>query len=265
MWYLNRNNKQEGPLDEQAIAEGAANGTISRDMLVWRDGMAEWLPLHRTDLGRLFPQQGTPPPIPKSMPSVAGERLMDAAGDTWRAFRIMALDPVGKLSSAFESLGQNRALGVGLIFGAVFALCVLFDIYQIVPEFVRPHGISGFLKLFLGTLVPFISLAGASAVSRITFRGHGQLGHDCFIAGTALIPLGLVSLLTGILGVANIEVIVVLSLFALCLTILLLFTGMSRICAVSERAATIAVPLMLIATLWFSKIIYTTIFKGYFE
>ena len=55
------------------------------------------------------------------------------------------------------------------------------------------------------------------------------------------------------------EVIAVFTLVAVCLTILMLFAGLTRICKLSERSATIAVPLMLIASAWFSKIIYTAI------
>ena len=161
-------------------------------------------------------------------------------------------------------MGQGRALGVGLIFGAGFALCIMFGAYNFLPHW-KGLGVAPefpFLKVFLYALVPFISLAGASAVSRLVFRGKGQLGHDCFIAGTSLVPIGLVVLLAGVLGAGNIEVIVAFGVCALCVTILLLFAGMSRVCAISERAATIAVPVMLLASVWFSKIIYATILKN---
>jgi len=263
MWYLTKNNKQEGPFDEQAVAASVADGTISRDTLVWREGMSEWLPLHRTDLARLFPQHSGPPPVPKSLPVAGVEKFKDAVMDAWRAFKILASDPIAKMAQAFETLGQSRALSAGFMFGAVFALCALFGIYALVPEWIRPHGITGFLKLFLCALVPFIGLAGACFVGRKVFRGKGELGHDCFIAGVSLLPFGLVILLTGILGLGNIEITIVLTLFALCLMILLLFAGLSRICGLSERAATLAVPLMLISSSWFSKIIYTMIVKEY--
>ena len=177
----------------------------------------------------------------------------------------MTFDPAGNLLPAFESVGPGRALGVGMLFGALFASCSMVGIYNLLPHEMWPHHAPEFLTLFLAALVPFISLAGASAVSRVVFRGKGQLGHDCFIAGASLVPVGFFVLLASILGVANIEVIVAAGVFAFCLSIFLLFAGMNRVCAISERAATIAVPVMLIATAWFSKIIYTTLLKKYIE
>jgi acyl-CoA reductase-like NAD-dependent aldehyde dehydrogenase len=57
------------------------------------------------------------------------------------------------------------------------------------------------------------------------------------------------------------EAILVLSLFAMCVTILMLFAGCTKIFKMSERAATIAVPLMLIASAWLSKVIYTVLLQ----
>ena len=58
------------------------------------------------------------------------------------------------------------------------------------------------------------------------------------------------------------EVIGALSIFALCLTILMLFAGCTRITMMSERLATIAVPLMLMLSAWFTKIIYAAMINS---
>ncbi len=58
------------------------------------------------------------------------------------------------------------------------------------------------------------------------------------------------------------EVIGALAVFALCLTILMLFAGCTRISKVSERLATIAVPLMLILSGWITKIIYAAMINS---
>jgi hypothetical protein len=58
-----------------------------------------------------------------------------------------------------------------------------------------------------------------------------------------------------VLGVANLEIISVLFLAAICASILMLFTGLTRICKVSDRAATLGIPCILIVTAWLSKVI----------
>ena len=71
MWYFTKDNTQEGPFDEQAIAATVAAGTIAGDTFVWRDGMPEWLPLNKTDLARLLPQRPAPPPLPTTPPPLS--------------------------------------------------------------------------------------------------------------------------------------------------------------------------------------------------
>jgi len=199
--------------------------------------------------------------VPPNPASIAADKVGAASKDALQAFKMFASNPVAGLSVAFESLGPARALGVGITFGALFSLCVLFGIYRVLGEWGRPQGFSGFIKILVVAVVPFISLFVASVLGRKAFRGEGGFGHDSFIAGASLLPFGFVALLAVILGVGNMEVIAVFTLFAVCLTILMLFAGLTRICKLSEQAATVAVPLMLIASAWLSKIIYTAMLK----
>jgi hypothetical protein len=188
--------------------------------------------------------------------ALAADKVRVASKDALQAFKMFASNPVAGLSVAFESLGQARALGVGITFGVLFSLCFLLGIYRLLPEWGRPPGFGGFIKTLVVAVVPFISLFGAGVLGRKAFRGEGGFGHDSFIAGASLLPFGFVALLAAILGLGNMEVITVVTLFAVCLTILMLFAGLTRIYKISERSATMAVPLMLIASSWLSKIIY---------
>ncbi len=191
----------------------------------------------------------------------AGVRVKAASQDAFTAFKTFATNPVGGLSEAFNSLGQSRALAVGITFGLVFAACILISIYRVVPEFMRPTGAGGFFRIVVISLVPFVSLFAAAAAVRTIFHGDGQLGSDSFLAGAALLPFGFVAVLLTLLGPSNLQIIQFLGLFAVCLTILMLFAGLTRIYKTSERMATIAIPLMLVVTAWLSKVIYTQMLK----
>jgi hypothetical protein len=188
--------------------------------------------------------------------AVAGERMKAASSDAITAFKAFASNPVGGLADAYNSLGASKALGVGLTFGAVFAVCILLSVYRVVPEFMRPTGVGGFLKILVVAVVPFGALFLAAAAVRTIFRGEGALGSDSFLAGASLLPFGFLAIIMSVVGPSNLEVIYFLSLFAVCLTILMLFAGLTRINRISERMATIAVPLMLVLTAWVSKVIY---------
>ena len=199
------------------------------------------------------------PVMPSNPAAAVTDRVKAASKDSLNAFLKFATDPVAGLSVAYESLGATRALNVGISFGVVFSLCVLLGAYRLIPEFLRPPGVGGFFKLLICAIVPFVCLAGATALARLVFRGKGGLSNDSFIAGASLLPMGCVMLLSTILGAGNIEVISALTVFALCLTILMLFAGCTRISRISERLATIAVPVMLMLSAWFTKIIYAAL------
>lgn len=191
----------------------------------------------------------------------AGGKVATASKDALSAFKMFATNPVPGLSTTYESLGTARALGVGVVFGAVFAVCLLLGVYRYFPAWARPQGVGGFLKVLVVTLVPFVSLAGASLAVRSVFRGQGSLGSDSFVAGAALLPFAAVALVVAILGSGNAEVAGIVALIAVCVTILMLFAGLTRINRVSERAATLAVPLMVLVSGWFSKIIYSAMLQ----
>jgi hypothetical protein len=138
----------------------------------------------------------------------------------------------------------------------VFAVCVLLSTYRVVPEFLRPTGVGGFVKLVVVAVVPFVSLFVATIAVRTVFRGEGAIGSDSFLSGAALLPFGLIALIASILGPSNLNVIQFLAIFGISLTILMLFAGLTRIYKISERMATLAVPIMLLITAWLSQTIY---------
>ena len=64
-FYAAIGGQQAGPFDLQALRAHAASGALTRDTLVWRQGMAGWTPAGQvTELAALFAAAG-PPPLPK--------------------------------------------------------------------------------------------------------------------------------------------------------------------------------------------------------
>lgn len=196
--------------------------------------------------------------------AVAGagvDKMKAGATDAFGAFKSFATDPVGGLASAYNGLGAGKGLTVGIVFGIVFALCIVLSVYRILGSAFFP-GVGGFLKILVIAVVPFVALFAATAGVRTVFRGEGGLGSDSFLSGAALLPFGVVALIMTLLGPRNTNVMSFLGLFAVSLTILMLFAGLTRINKISERMATIAIPLMLVITGWLTKFIYTEMLKA---
>ena len=190
---------------------------------------------------------------------VAGERMKAASADAFGAFKTFMGNPVGGLADAYAALGPAKAMGVGLTFGVVFAVCTMIATYRIMPF--RPDGAKGFFLILLFAVIPFIALMVSALAVRTVFRGEGAPGSDSFLAGAALLPFGFFLIIASLVGLGSIDLLYFLSLFAVCLTILMLFAGITRIYRISERGATIAIPIMLIATAWLSKVIYGMVLR----
>ena len=46
-WYYAAGGRQQGPVDDAQLDAMLQSGQINQDTLIWRDGMANWLPLRQ--------------------------------------------------------------------------------------------------------------------------------------------------------------------------------------------------------------------------
>ncbi|MCL2000281.1 MAG: SPFH domain-containing protein [Planctomycetes bacterium] len=64
-WFVGIGGRQEGPFDPTALADRTASGAVTRDTLVWKQGMAAWQKASEVgELSDLF--ANVPPPLPPS-------------------------------------------------------------------------------------------------------------------------------------------------------------------------------------------------------
>lgn len=192
----------------------------------------------------------------------AKEQVKVAMNDAVSTLKSLGIDPVGGLLQSYNALGEARALGVGIAFGFIFAFCFVITVGQIpmMGFYFRESGSGQFFKLLIVGFIPFLSLSAASLIAnKIT---HAKLGFSSnfFIAGVALLPLGLVSLVTSLIGFNNYEIVFVLSTISICITIMVLFAGLTRIGEISDKSASYTVPLMLITSTVIGKVILDILF-----
>lgn len=195
--------------------------------------------------------------VPRAPSSQVGEKVKIRSQDALKAVKIVALNPVAGLPEAFQSLEKRQAMEVGIVFAVVFEICAVIGLYLMLPRWAGSPGFGEVLKIVIVGCVPFVAIAGANAVARKVFRGQaGTLESDVFIAGVSVLPFGFASLLAGILGVGNLEVSAIVAVFALSYTILILYTGCTRISGISEARAVPAVPIIILIAGWLSKILF---------
>jgi len=197
---------------------------------------------------------------PSPSPQI-GNLLKARCQDAFQAMKIVAANPVGGLPGAFQSTEKRKAMEVGIAFAVVFEICAVIGLDLALPHWAGGPNFADVLKLLILGLVPFGALAGACALARkVLGASGGSTESDVFIAGTAVLPFGVVLLITGIVGFSNFEVIAIAAAFANAYSILILFSGCTRISGISEQRAAPAVPVILLITAWISKILFSAMF-----
>lgn len=200
-------------------------------------------------------------------PSALAGTVKSTSKDAASAFKTLAGNPVGGLQPSFAALGEAKAMRTGVAFGAFSLACFLFGGYLLMPPFFREDifeflGFGGVLKALMFAAVPFVGLAAGSLAVRKAFGGQGKLAGDCFIAGAALLPASVGMVLGGIVGLENYQVIAILTVFALCTGVLMLFGGYTRLSKLSDRAAAIGVPVVVTVTVWLAKVLGNSVMTG---
>ncbi|MBY4598957.1 RDD family protein [bacterium BD-1] len=74
-YYVDRGHNRQGPVPAEQVAQAYRQGKVTRDSLVWRDGLEKWEPLgeHLAELG--LDQPGPPAPPPADAPASATAAL----------------------------------------------------------------------------------------------------------------------------------------------------------------------------------------------
>ncbi len=75
-WYYEKDGNKAGPVDETRLGELIASGEVTGDSLVWREGLADWIPLR--DANFAAPAGCSSPVVP---PVLGGEPLPEAGSN----------------------------------------------------------------------------------------------------------------------------------------------------------------------------------------
>ena len=189
---------------------------------------------------------------PNEVASEVASKVKSTLNDAIQGLKIFLINPVGGLPVFFQGLGKERALGVGIAFGIAYVVSFVFACQKYLTQL---SSNSSLFNLILASAANFLSIAGASFLTRKLFRGYGSFQGDIFIAGVALVPASLLLLMSSLLGITNLEIIVIVMVVAITYTILMIYTGCHKISGIPENAAAFAVSVMLLLSGWLFKIL----------
>lgn len=175
----------------------------------------------------------------------------------------LGVNPFGGILPAFATLSQPQAAWFGLSFAVIFNACWIGGVYLGLLLGKIPAGVTltpsaplPILELGLVGAVPFLTLAGSTAICRAFGRRPGNWTGDIFLAGAVLLPVGVFLLAVSLTPLSFWPIA---SAFALSYVVLILYGGCTQIAHLSEAAATLAVPIILLSSGWLSYIACRTL------
>lgn len=123
-YYADRNREQHGPVSSDELVTHYRFGRVAQDSLVWRDGMAQWLPLRdfADELGLTqapAESAGTPPPVPSAPPPYATAAPHDRLLRTPAAPVAKPRMSGGKIALIVAAVLLVPCLGIGAILAAI--------------------------------------------------------------------------------------------------------------------------------------------------
>ncbi|MDA8968572.1 GYF domain-containing protein [Akkermansiaceae bacterium] len=155
-WYYGQGGQQEGPFDEEAMRGRIAAGQVSADDLVWREGMAEWLPLAQvSELAAAPATAGSSPyETPATNPTGAPATTSPYASPP----------PTSGLAIAALVLGIlaiiSSCMYVGILFGIPAVICGHMAMKSFrdpqLPKGGKGMAIAGLICGYLGSLISLV-------------------------------------------------------------------------------------------------------------
>ena len=141
-WNYGFGSESRGPVDDEEMKRLFRDGVIHTETLVWRQGMADWVPLRETDLIAI----SGAPPLP---PQAASTDMGQDAG-------MRMLLPVGR--SALAIAAGYMGLFAILVLPAPFALLLGILAVRDIKKHPEKHGLGrAWFAIIIGGLVTVVT------------------------------------------------------------------------------------------------------------
>ncbi|MDB4354228.1 GYF domain-containing protein [Akkermansiaceae bacterium] len=161
-WYYGKGGQQEGPLDEAAMRARITAGQVAPSDLVWREGMAEWLPL--SQVAELAASSAAAVPSAGSVPTASPYATPGTNPTGAPATPYAPAPPNSGLAIASLVLGilaiLSSCMYVGILFGIPAVICG----HMAMKRFANPENqiqgkgmaIAGLVCGYLGSLISLV-------------------------------------------------------------------------------------------------------------
>ncbi len=181
----------------------------------------------------------------KSRQIISG--IMELGNDIRTALSTFVVNPAGGMLPTYAKLPLPRAVRLSILMAIAFNVCFTVGA-NLAWQKLYGNLVPIDKLVFTGAAV-FLGFAVSSFCMRSVWRGRGSFVGDLFIAGAALLPLGILVLISGAIGFSNSAIaLTVLTIFTTSYAILTTYSGCNQISNMSEEASTLSVPIIFCLT-----------------
>jgi hypothetical protein len=296
-WYYTVNGERRGPVSEAELRQMAAQGSLAPSELVWTDGMKDWVPAAQASglfaagaaapMAKVVPDAapaageppmarvvGTPPagppptPVARLTSSAVAVEAKAAMTNTWAAFRVLAVDPLGNLAQTYKMLGPNKALRVGIVFGLIYVIVTFwlayhsqtFTIGGTTVTISSEMTVKQAFKAILSGAIYVAALALGLLLARKLTHVQGEIHGDVYAAGVALVPMALAMLICSFLGAGDIPGVIrtLVTVTGTAMMVLLLYHSLRDLGGMATKFAIYAAPASVVLASFVTSIIETS-------
>ena len=256
-WYVYINGQQKGLFTTPEIVGMVKNGTLKTMDLIWKNGMPQWKSIK--DVPELMQHLSVLMGLKSEQMQETGKKMIEtskvATANAFSAFKKFSVDPVGGLLGAYQSLSKTAAMSAGIVFDVVFVLCVILSIKIAGLTEEMETAKNMWFWVIIGSLTPPIGMLLALIIIRNALRIRETIHADVFIAGATILFLGLFFIVGSIFmknfnpgtlfGMIMMSILVA---FLISYTILILFSGLTKIYGLTDSKASFVLPMVLVVS-----------------
>jgi len=258
MWYYAEGEEKRGTFTEEQMKELLSQAKINGNTPVWRKGLEQWQQLKKTELSKYITKEM--PDLPNTSDAAENAKIAtqaalskakEATGHAITAIKIIITDPMGGQGKAWQLLGEDRGMLAGL--ACITSYCLVPLLYLYLNGFSREPVKTQLIFILFVALTPAL-IAFSSFITSMIFVKNSSIKGVTFSTGIAMLPILVNMVAAGILGIGNIEIVIVISIFSLTSFCLLLNAGLIQVHNLSTRVAFWCTPLIITILLYGCKI-----------
>ncbi len=191
-----------------------------------------------------------------------GQYLSDAKEtlrDLYKVIKNVVTDPERGIQKSLSQLRNKQTLNVGGLLCIIFAICFCILAFD---QFIAYGGWTVFniIKTIIFSIIPPALLTVVFWAIHRSLHGEGGWEQYIFISGIAYLPAAVAMLLFAILGIGNIELVVVIGGFMISTIVLILNTSLIKILKLSHGQALILTPILLLVMIYTCKVLLLSLY-----